>query len=300
MRLRNPLCTLFGSVLLATSLAVAAPMNDDDDENDWKGTVKERETIQKTFALEAAGERSLEVDNVYGSIEVVGGASEQIQLIADKTIHADTPAEAERAKKEVTLDITQEGNRVRLFVNGPFRCRSFGPSDCCRQDERHYVVNYTFRLQVPQRINLLLKTVNGGSVRVQRVRGDYSVNNVNGPIDMEEVGGSGHVRTVNGRVRVSFVENPKQDSDFRTINGNVELYFAPKLAADFRFKTMQGNIYSDFAMTELPRAAAQSERRNGRFVFSADRYTGGRVGEGGPEIKLENLNGDLRVLARSN
>jgi len=40
------------------------------------------------------------------------------------------------------------------------------------------------------------------------------------------------------------------------------------------------------------------ERRNGKLVFRTDRYTGGRVGSGGPEIKLENLNGDIRVLER--
>src|SRR5262249_13136030 len=160
--------------------------------------------------------------------------------------------------------------------------------------------DYDFKLQVPQRINLDLKTVNGGSVLVQRVRGDYDVDNVNGPIDMQDVGGAGHVHTINGARAVSFIGNPTQNFEFGTINGNVDLYFAPRLSADFRFKTMQGAVYSDFPMTELPQEPGKSERRNGRFVFSADRYTGGRVGAGGPQIKLENLNGDLRVLSRTN
>ena len=294
MDLRYSRYLLLLAVLTAPLLMAALS---DDEEDNWKPAAKEQESIQKTFTL-AAGEKSLEIDNVFGSIEVVGTSAEQIQLVANKTIRARSQAEVERARKEVTLDITQDGSRVRLYVNGPFRCNS--RPNCCQFDDRHYVVNYDFKLQVPQRINLDLKTVNDGSVRVQRVRGKYSVNNVNGPIDMEEVGGSGHVRTVNGRVRVTFVENPRENSDFRTINGDVDLYFVPQLAADFRFKTMQGEIYSDFAMTELPRQAAKTERRNGKFVFSADRYTGGRVGPGGPVIKLENINGDLRVLSRAN
>jgi hypothetical protein len=296
MKWRNSLHFLLSAILLTASLSAALPAHDDDD--DRNAAAKEQETIQKTFTLSAAGERSLEVDNVFGSIEVVGTASDQVQLVVTKSIRAHSQAELERAKKEVTLDITQEGNRLRLYVNGPFRCHNHN-SGCCRE-ERHYVVEYDFKLQVPQRINLDLKTVNGGSVHVQRVRGDYSVDNVNGPIDMEELGGSGQVHTVNGHVKVTFVENPTRDSEFRTINGDVDLYFTPRLAADFRFKTMQGNVYSDFPMTEIPRAPGQAERRRGRFVFSADRYTGGRVGNGGPEIKLENLNGDLRVLARTN
>jgi hypothetical protein len=293
MRLRN----LLHILLLAVS--VTASSLDNGSEDDALANARAEETIRKTFPLTAADPRALEIDNVYGSIEVVGTAAEQIQLVANKIIRADSQAELQRAQKEVTLDIAQEGNRVRLYVNGPFRCRNVG-GDCCRCEERRYVVQYDFKLEVPQRINLQLKTVNHGSVKVRRVRGDYSIRNVNGPIDMEEVAGSGHARTVNGRVRVTFADNPSSNSEFATINGNVDLYFAPRLAADFRFKTMNGNIYSDFPLSAGSRSPGKSERRGGRFVFSADRYTAGRVGTGGPEIKLENLNGDLRVLSRAN
>ena len=286
------------AVLLAASMLSASAGRHDRDDDDWNAAAKESETIQKTFALAGSSEKSLVVDNIFGSIEVVGSASEQIQLVANKTIRARSQVDLERAKKEVTLEITQDGNRVRLFVNGPFRCNS--GSNCCNWDGRNYEVSYDFKLQVPQHINLDLKTVNNGSVRVQRVRGNYDVDNVNGEISMEEVGGSGHAHTVNGGVRVTFVENPTQNSDFGTINGDVDLYFAPKLSADFRFKTMQGEVYSDFPMTELPQEPGKSERRNGKFIFSADRFSGGRVGTGGPQIKMENLNGDLRVLARTN
>jgi hypothetical protein len=298
MKLRNSRYLLLFASLLATSLLFAAPGRHDEDD-DWNAAVKEQETIQKKFAVPGPGEKSLIVDNVFGSIEVVGSTSDQVHVVANKTIRGRSQADVERAKKEVTLEITQDGNRVRLYVNGPFRCHNSGPN-CCNWEDRHYQVSYDFKLQVPQRINLDLKTVNGGEVRVQRVRGNYDVDNVNGPISMEEIGGSGHVRTVNGAVKVSFVENPSQNSDFGTINGDVDLYFAPRLSADFRFKTMQGEVYSDFPMTELPREQAKSERRGGKFVFSADRFSGGRVGAGGPEIKLENLNGDLRVLSRTN
>lgn len=294
---KENLAVLFSLLLLASSVA-ALSFDDGDEDYDPKTSVKAQETIQKTFSL-AAGTRSLEVDNVFGSIEVVGTSSEQIQLEVQKSVRARSQAELERAQKEVTLEITQPENGVRLFMNGPFRCNSMG-GNCCRWEDRDYSVRYDFKIRVPQRINLQLKTVNGGSVRVAGVRGDYSVNNVNGPIDMEQVGGSGRVRTVNGRVRVTFAENPTQNSEFRTINGNVDLYFAPRLAADFRFKTMNGSVFSDFPMTEVPRQPAKSERRNGRFVYKTDSHSAARVGDGGPEIELENLNGDLRVLAQTN
>ena len=40
----------------------------------------------------------------------------------------------------------------------------------------------------------------------------------------------------------------------------------------------------------------QEEHRGAKVVFRADRYTGVRVSSGGPEIKMETLNGDIRIL----
>jgi DUF4097 and DUF4098 domain-containing protein YvlB len=138
-----------------------------------------------------------------------------------------------------------------------------------------------------------------GRVNVRDVTGNFSVHNVNGGIEMQDVGGGKALaRTVNGGVKVVFRENPKENSDFGTINGPVDLYFVRGLSADFRFKTMNGHIYTDFEMTSLPAKAAISERRDGKFIFRTDRYTGGRVGVGGMEIKADNLNGDIRVLER--
>jgi DUF4097 and DUF4098 domain-containing protein YvlB len=138
--------------------------------------------------------------------------------------------------------------------------------------------------------------VNSGSVHVKDVKGNFLVRNVNGGIEMENVAGSGSARTVNGRVRVTFRENPRENSDFSSINGSIELHFQHNLAADFRFKTFNGGVYSDFPVTLLPAHALQEEQRDGKRVYRADKFTGGRIGSGGPEIKVDNLNGDIRIL----
>lgn len=261
--------------------------------------VTAEETIEKTFAVSPAGTAALDLDNIFGSIEVVGGAGSQIQVAIAKTIRAATPADLDLARKEVTLDATQDGDSVRLYVDGPFRCAENCLHCWNKENERHYVVKMDFKVRVPERIALKLATVNDGRVTVQNVAGSYRVRNVNGEITMRDVSGSGCAKTVNGAVRVSFRDNPREASEFSTVNGDVELVFAKSPDADFRFKTFHGDIYSDFAMTALPLAAPTTERVNGRFVYRTDRYTGGRTGAGGPEIKLENLNGDIRVLERA-
>ena len=62
----------------------------------------------------------------------------------------------------------------------------------------------------------------------------------------------------------------------------IDLLFVQQagLGADFRFKNFNGGIYSDYELTALPGAPPETERRNGRFLFRANSFTGGRVGSG--------------------
>jgi hypothetical protein len=263
--------------------------------------VQEQETIRKTFTVGGA-HKLLDVDNIFGSIEVVGGQPDQVELVVNKSIRAESKERMEAAKKQVTLDITDQPDLLKFYVNGPFRCNcNCDGEGCCSggRADRGYVVKMDFQLHVPRNIDLKLKTVNSGHVNVRDVIGNFSVHNVNGGIEMQDVGGGKALaRTVNGGVKVVFRENPKENSDFGTINGPVDLTFKRGLSADFRFKTMNGHVYTDFEMTSLPLQAATTERHDGKLIFRTDRYTGGRVGGGGLEIKADNLNGDIRVLER--
>jgi DUF4097 and DUF4098 domain-containing protein YvlB len=155
-----------------------------------------------------------------------------------------------------------------------------------------------FQIRVPRNIDLTLKTVNSGHIQVGDVSGEYSIHNVNGTIDMTDVAGSGVARSVNGHVRITFRENPRENSDFASVNGAIELYFQHNLSGDFRFKTFNGGVYTDFPVTALPVRAVQEQHEGSKLVFRADRYTGGRIGAGGPEIKIETLNGDIRILEK--
>jgi hypothetical protein len=268
-------------------------MDVDVDHDEGNLSEHEQETIQKSFSLPSA-HRTLEIDNVWGSIEVVGTSSDQVKLTVNRATRAESKEKLEKGRKEVTLDIAALPDSLKLYVNGPFRCDCH---DCTRSREFDgYVVKMDFRLEVPRDIDLKIKTVNEGHVLVRDVNGSFLVRNVNGDIQMHNVAGSGSARTVNGPVKVSFRQNPHESSDFQTINGAVELQFARDLSADFRFKTMNGGIYSDFPVSSLPVKAFQEERHGMKTIFRADRYTSVRVNAGGPEIKVENLNGDIRIL----
>ena len=283
------------------SLATTVRAAFEDDDLDMP--VKQEEILRQEYPLTTTGDRVLDIDNVWGSIDVVGTTGNQVQVVIHKSIRAESQAAMEKAKKEVTLQAVRDDNSVRLYVDGPFRCHgNRGDDGCCcgwrDHDEEGYIVKMDFQIQVPNHIRLSLKTVNEGNISVRGVSGDFSIRNVNGKIDVEDAAGSGKVKTVNGGVKVSFRTNPTTNSEFTTINGPVDLYFANPLSADFRFKTFNGNIYSDYELTQMPAKSPEQARSGNKFVFRSDRYTNGRVGAGGPEIRIENLNGDIRVLQR--
>jgi hypothetical protein len=267
------------------------------DDSDSTFPVQDHEVIQKSFSLAGAAHKAIEIDNIFGSIEVVGGPSDQVQLVVDKATRAESKDALALSHKEVTLDITQPDGGLKLYVNGPFRCQC---EDSCRssrrRDDEGYIVKMDFVLHVPSNVDVKVKTVNEGRVIVRNVTGNFIARNVNGDIELDSMAGSGIAHTVNGPVKVSFRENPKENSSFQSVNGNIDLLFARGLSADFRFKTFNGGIYSDFPVTTMPVRPVTEERHAGKVVYRSDRFTAARVSAGGPEIKIENLNGDIRIL----
>jgi len=257
--------------------------------------VEQNETIQKTYALSGAAPKKVIVDNVNGSIHVTGYAGSEVRLVAHKRLRADSAETAEQARRDVKLDITQDDNTVRFYVDGPFRCRNGGIHI---DRDPGYEVKYDFEVQVPHDTATDLKTINDGQIAIDNVAGDYKVDNINGGIEMTEVSGSGKVYALNGRVKVTFRENPRANSSFGSLNGEVRVSFQPDLNADVRFKTFNGAVYTDYTVTYLPVPAATSERHNGKFIYKSSDWSAVRVGHGGPELSFDAFNGNIRILNR--
>ena len=76
-------------------------------------------------------------------------------------------------------------------------------------------MTFDYEIQVPAATEVVLKTVNNGDIVVKKTSGDYEVNGLNGGIEMDEVGGSGSVKTLNGPVKVAFSRNPSEATEFR-------------------------------------------------------------------------------------
>ena len=254
-----------------------------------------REIIRKTLKFSGSGPRELVVDNVNGSIEIVGYNGNDVQLVAKYTIKARSDRKMKRAQEEVTLDISDDDNTISLYVDGPFR-RADGSINYKGWRHYGYEVTYDFEIKVPHKTDLFLKTINDGEITVTNVSGNYEVDNINGGIEMEKIDGSGHVYALNGSVRVTFTKNPQKDSYFGSLNGNVDVTFQPGFSADLHIKTFNGQAYSDFPFTYLPTILPKPVRKkNGKYVYKSNRGANVRIGKGGPKIELDGFNGNIYI-----
>jgi hypothetical protein len=282
--------------LLASVLAMAGAAGHpgrDHDEDDWP--IAETRSFEESFELAAGQTPRVVVDDVWGSITVEAGPAGRVTVSVRETMRARTRAALEQARREVRLDRVHQGAEVRLYVDGPFRCeKSRGNCCCVNWGDEDYRPVYDFTLRVPERADLVLRTVNEGDVRVAGVHGEFEVRNVNGPVRLERVAGSGTAKTVNGEVLVAFTRNPTGDCEFSTVNGDVNVALRPGLAADAKVKTMNGEMWSDFPFTTLPSAEVVRSERGGKTVFRSQSAKL-RIAQGGPLLTLETLNGDILI-----
>jgi hypothetical protein len=262
--------------------------------------VRDQRTIERTFAPNGEPFRRLQNDNVFGDVRVRAHAVPTVVLRAQERLVAADERWAERARTDVELLATSEDGVVDLFVDGPFRggCDCPGDRSRWRRQERvRYTVTYDFELLVPAGLELELSTVNDGEIRVEGVRGELELTNVNGGITVEGAAGGSRVVTVNGDVRVVFAPGPARAASFETVNGDIEVRYASAPDADVYLKTMWGDLRSEFPFEELPVAPEVKRRDDGRFVIESDQWSAVRLGAGGPKVEFETLNGDV-VIAR--
>lgn len=262
----------------------------------------EHSSMKQTLHFAGAGAHTLELRAITGSIKVEAYDARDVEMEVERTVTAASEEALRAADREVILNTSENAAVVSAIVrirNEGTCGEEFHDGPWYRPDPG-YRVRLDFTVRVPVDTHLQLCTINRGDVTVTGTHGDFSVRSVNGPITMTDVAGAGEAVTVNGSVHVSFVSAPQAASRFKTINGNVVVSFPDRLAADLRMKSFNGGLYTDFDVQRLPAEPLHTvEKQGGMSVYRTNGFTAVRVGNGGPELTLDTLNGDVRVLRRA-
>lgn len=221
--------------------------------------------------------KTLEVKGVNGWIHIERATGKRTEVQAVKRWRRSNP-------DDVHIEVIENENGVTVCAVYP---GLFGRRNSCEDGEhinlRNNDVQVEFTLHVAPGVRVLARTVNG-EIAGEAVDGPIEARTVNGSIALAS---SRHVsaQTVNGSVHVDLGTLGKEDLDFKTVNGSVTLSVGGPIDAQLRARTVNGEIESDFPLTI-------DGGRMSRHHIDAT------MGRGGPELRIETVNGSVRLRRR--
>lgn len=228
-----------------------------------------REDFDQTYTVAADGRVSLE--NVNGSVQVAVWDRNAVRVQAVK--EADTREDLENLR----IEVTESPSALRIVTRLPQNDERWG-------GHRHLSVEYT--LTVPRGATLDKIDLVNGSLTVSGLKGGLRAELVNGDLEATALAGDVRVETVNGRTEVEVDATVGgQRIELESVNGTVELRLPAGASATVHAETVNGGIDNDFGL----------EVRKDEIV---GREMDGRIGAGAADIRLETVNGRVRLVKK--
>ncbi len=252
------------TALLAAATAVPAAAQEADDFR-WSGTV-------------AAG-RTVTILGLNGNVEATPAAGGAVEVIAEKRARRSDP---EGVRIEVRE--TAEGVTICPVYPGRSGCPGEESGPRGRRNDRNDV-RVDFIVRVPAGVHLDASTVNG-AVEARSLTGDVRAASVNGKIRVDAAG-TVRASTVNGSIEAtSGSARWTGELDFRTVNGSIDLALPAGASAAVEAMTVNGGLSTDFPLT-IPAGRQWGPRK-----------MEGTIGQGGGTLRLETVNGAIRLRRR--
>lgn len=230
------------------------------------------EEFHQTYPLAAGGRVSL--SNINGAVKVQTWERAEVKVDAVKSART-----AERLR-EAQIKVDASSSRVRIETEYPES--SLRWSD--RDGERHEnpaSVEYT--LTVPRGVNIDEITLINGNLAITGVTGPVKASSINGRVTAAGLSGPINLSVINGRLEATLDHlNEAGDVNLSSVNGPLVVTLPSDANATLRASTVHGGITNDF---NLP-------VRVGEYV---GRDLEGRIGQGGADVRLSNVNGSVQL-----
>lgn len=230
-----------------------------------------REEFHQTYPLSNTGRVSLE--NINGGV--------QIKIWDRAAVQVDAVKRAYRRERltEAKIEVTSTEDNIRINTEYPERNLNF------RSDDRRYdnpaIVEYT--LTIPRKAVLDSVELVNGSLDIDGVEGNVKASSINGKVVARGLMGEAKLSTINGQLHATFTQlEESKPISLNSVNGNVFLIIPSNSNASIRAGTVHGGISNDFGL----------QVRHGEYV---GHNLEGQIGTGGPRIKLDNVNGSIRI-----
>lgn len=228
-----------------------------------------RETEEHSFAIDPGGRISLE--NINGDVSVTGGSGDRVEVIAHKK------AGKQEYLDELEVAISAEDDYIRIETRHP------DSDDSWFSWGNDGGGSVSYELTVPARVNLdTIETING-EVEISGVTGLVKAETVNGDLNVSGLGSNVDLETTNGGITAEFDRlGAGQKVKADTVNGRIIIRLPADASARVRAETVNGSIDADDFGLEADKG----------FV---GRDLEGRIGSGEGSIRLDTVNGSIRL-----
>ena len=239
---------------------------------------------------------TLRIDMPWADIHIAGVDGETVTVessLAKKAVRQNRNAGLRRLDDEVSFDLHEHDNQVRLTLAG---------------ENPWAVHDGDFKISVPRTIALDIKTQVGGDLDIKDVTGDIEVNAMNGEVRLEGLAGSAVINTMNGQVRATYAQAPEKLVSITSMNGAINLCVPAETKANVRLRNQNGAIFTDFdeqvlrtksqGLPDLTNALI-TVLNNGKYMLgnSPDRISVDELANALSQISANRLGGKVTILS---
>lgn len=223
----------------------------------------------------AAGE-ALEIKGVNGSISVRGTSGSEVEIYAEASGRKSDP-------DDVRVEMIEHDGGITVCAVYPTpegsRDNYCGVGSEGRMNTQNNDVQVHFEIRVPDDVNFIGRTVNGG-IEAYDLGADVTAVTVNGDIDIS-TDGFAEAETVNGSIEAAMGSAIRRGVEFSTVNGSITLDLPDDVDASIDASWLNGSFESDIPFVVDGRLGRRSAE--------------GSLGAGGPELELSTVNGSIRI-----
>ena len=214
---------------------------------------------------------TLEIREPNGRITVEATDGNEIQVSATRVARGATEEAAKAAAEKIEIRDSVSPDRVQID--------STAGQQASNDHQRH--VDYD--VKVPRSISLKITATNS-AIEVKSVTGLVKVDAVNSDINLAGVERGADVTTVNGRVVVNLANVGADGVRIKSTNGAIEVGVPSSGKATFAARVTNGAV-------EVENLQIQTTEKDHRRLE-------GTIGGGGPDIRLETMNGLIKIVGR--
>ncbi len=269
-------------------------------------------TFEKTMSLTPGRPASLEFRDSDGDVTFTVGESSSVAIKVRKETDIRDAERARRRLDEITVEVTQNGNEVRIEIRYPHHPFDFSslfhnenvrvrsevvlPRDC-----RLSAVTSDGDIRATGMAGDVSLRTSDGNIFLAQAEGRLTVATSDGDLTLREVKGTLEARASDGDIDASGVfdrltlaasdgnitarvqpgSRPSSDWEVRTSDGDIDLFLAPEMSAELWVRTGDGSITSDLPVTVQGKAGKHSLR--------------GTLGSGGALVTVRTSDGDIKL-----